>query len=267
MKISCIYLAIIASLAQLSTGFDVGKSAGNNKAQLSRRNLLQFIGSVPLAASLVLPANAVTPTGPNDGNLPDLPPEAVRSYLQYRYPLQTSADFYVFELQRLLDDTNEWGVVGEFFQVNNNRGQGNPSRIEREFSNVMRVLGLSMPPDEAEGLQTAQFKFDKAMAMISKSTGGIRRDLPVEIDNSQITMAKTGWNEGRMALNEFFTILNDTTGLKEMRTIPEVGPNQFAKYGRSERKYIDLKKKIKLCQNRGGPTLSQAWGQLVRTTV
>lgn len=48
-----------------------------------------------------------------------------------------------------------------------------------------------------------------------------------------------------------------------MRPIPPVGPNQLAEYGRSQRKYLELKKKIKLCQNRGGPTLSQTWGQLM----
>jgi hypothetical protein len=42
------------------------------------------------------------------------------------------------------------------------------------------------------------------------------------------------------------------TGLDEMRLIPEPGPNQKQQYGRSERRYLDLKKKIKLCQNRGG---------------
>jgi hypothetical protein len=46
-------------------------------------------------------ADAVV-TGRDDGNLPDLPPDAVRSYLQYRVPLQTAADFYIFELQDLL---------------------------------------------------------------------------------------------------------------------------------------------------------------------
>lgn len=73
-----------------------------------------------------------------------------------------------------------------------------------------------------------------------------------------------------------------------MKTIPPIGPNQLAEYGRSQRKYLELKKKIKLCQNRkenrvcfavallldshfllpgrpsgGGPTLSQTWGTLM----
>lgn len=71
-----------------------------------------------------------------------------------------------------------------------------------------------------------------------------------------------GWETGRVALNSFFTILNDTTGFKnEMKTIPKASPTQIAEYGRSPRKYNDLMKKTRLCQNRGGPTLSAAWGE------
>jgi len=100
--------------------------------------------------------------------------------------------------------------------------------------------------------------------MISRATSGIRRDLPVEIDPNTVTNAMAGWEEGRQGINDFFTTLNTATGLSsEMKPIPEPGPKQFSDYGRSERRYIELKKKIKLCQNRGGPSLSQAWGQLM----
>lgn len=211
----------------------------------------------------MLPSKAVASTGPGDGNLPDLPPDAVRSYLQYRIPLQVAADFYVFELQRLLEDPSDYGEVNELFSAKNNRGQGNPSRMEREFTNVFRIIGLSMPPDIADEMRDAQFKFEKATATISKATAGIRRDLPVEIDQSTITTAQAGWDDGRMAINDFFKALNEATGLPEMKAIPAVGPSQFAQYGRSKNRYVDLKKKIKLCQNRGGPSLSQAWGQLM----
>ena len=202
-------------------------------------------------------------TGPDSGNLPDLPPDAVRSYLQYRIPLQTSADFYIFELQDLLKDTSDWGEVGQLFSVNNNRGQGNPSRIEREFTNVFRIIGLSFPPDAAESMRDAQFRFERAMSVLSKTTAGIRRDLPVEIDANAVPNAMAAWDDGRKAINEFFAILNETTGLNEMKAIPAPGSNQYSEYGRSLRRYVELKKKIKLCQNRGGPTLSQAWGQLM----
>jgi hypothetical protein len=213
--------------------------------------------------ALPFPAHAVIPTGPDDGKLSDLPPDAVRSYLQYRVPLQTSADFYIFELQPNLENVFNWGEIGELFQVNNNRGQGNPSRIEREFTNTFRILGLSMPLDVADEMRDAQYKFEAAMAKISKATIGIRRDLPIEIDKDAVPNALEGWEEGRKAINDFFRILNQTTGLPELKEIPPRGANQYAEYGRSERRYVDLKKKIKLCQNRGGPTLSVAWGQLM----
>ncbi|GAX10469.1 hypothetical protein FisN_21Lh166 [Fistulifera solaris] len=232
----------------------------NTQFQGSRRDWINRVALTPFIATTSIASAA---TGPTDGNLPELPPEAVRSYLQYRIPLQTSSDFYIFELRELLEDINSWGEVGELFQANNNRGQGNPSRIEREFTNVFRILGLSMPPEYAEEMRDAQFAFERAMGKISKATAGVRRDLPVELDKSLVPTALEGWEEGRVALNSFFVILNNATGLKEMHGIPPYGPNQKKEYGRSERRYLDLKKKVKLCQNRGGPTLSQAWGQLM----
>lgn len=92
---------------------------------------------------------------------------------------------------------------------------------------------------------------------------GVRRDLPVEIDRSVVTGAEKGWDDGRLALNEFFAILNGAVGFEELKGIPPAGPNQFKEYGRSPRKFNELMKKTKLCQNRGGPALSQAWGQLM----
>lgn len=234
----------------------------------SRRDLLWVTTTTTAGiASLLSPASSAVAagiiTGANDGNLPDLPPEAVRSYLQYRGVLQTSADFYLWELQEQILDTDDWGEVGQLFRANNNKGQGQPSRIERDFVNPMRILSLSMPPDVAEEMTTTQLKFERAMQQITKATAGIRRDLPVEVDRGSISVAKEAWEDGRMAINSFFLTLNDATGLKDMKTIPPSGPDQTKQYGRNPRKYFELMKKTKLCQNRGGPTLSQAWGQLM----
>ena len=44
-------------------------------------------------------------TNASSGELPDLPADAARSYLQYRFPLQLAADFYVFDLQTMVGDT------------------------------------------------------------------------------------------------------------------------------------------------------------------
>lgn len=219
----------------------------------------------PLTSTAMPPVSSKAPalTGMGDGNLSELPGEAVKSYLQYRIPLQISSDFYVFELQDLLKDTSDWGEIGQLFSVASARGGQGTSRIEREFTNVFRILGLSMPPEYADDMRDAQFNFERGMATIAKATAGVRRDLPIEIDANAVNIARDGWEQGRVAINDFFTILNSATGLNEMRTIPVAGPTQFKEYGRDYRRYVDLKKKIKLCQNRGGPTLSQAWGTLM----
>lgn len=120
-----------------------------------------------------------------------------------------------------------------------------------------------MPPDIADEMRDGQYKFEKAMQTISKATSGVRRDLPVEIDKAAIPIAVGGWEDGRIAVNEVFASINNAVGLKEMKPIPPPGPNQYKEYGRSPAKYFNLVKKVKLCQNRGGPTLSQTWGQLM----
>jgi hypothetical protein len=154
--------------------------------------------------------------------------------------------------------------VNELFEAKSARGGGNPSRIEREFTNTFRILGLSMPPDIAEEIRDAQDRFDKAMSGISKTTAGIRRDLPIEIDVVAVVgNARAGWDDGRKAINDIFLIVNKATGLSEMRTIPAAGPNQLSEYGRSQRRFLDLKKKLKLCQNRNGQTLASTWGNLM----
>jgi hypothetical protein len=258
----------LAFTQQSTSRIATPSSSSSLSLEVDRRQILQIPGFAALSTltgSIALPqaANAVTPTKSSDGNLPDLPPEAVRSYLQYRIPLQIAADYYVFELQGRLADVDSWGEINQLFQVNNNKGQGQPSKIERDYTNPMRILGLSMPPDEADEMRDTQFKFERAMQTISKSVQGVRRDLPVEIDPAAARNALKGWDDGRLALNDFFAQLNGVTGFDEMKPIPPAGPDQTKEYGRSARRYNELMKKTKLCQNRGGPALSQAWGQLM----
>lgn len=240
-------------------------------AQQDRRSFLLtnvgVAGVVGLSPTYTAAAAAAV-SGSEDvlsGLLSDLPPEAARSYLQYRIPLQISADYYMWDLQGKIADPDSWGEINEIFQVNNNKGQGNPSRVERDFVNPMRILGLSMPPDVADEMRDAQFEFERAAQGITKATKGVRRDLPVELDPSDLKNAQLSWEKGRLAINSFFTSLNAAVGMKEMTMIPPVGPNQTKEYGRSQKRYFELTKKTKLCQNRGGPTLSQAWGGLMIT--
>jgi hypothetical protein len=241
------------------------EEAPSSSSSSQRRLLLASIPAITAAmmtsTQFAAPSFALTTSA--DGNLPDLPNEAVRSYLQYRVALQIAADYYIFDMQGMLADIDQWGEIGQLFRVNNNKGQGSPSRIERDYVNPMRVLLLSMPPDVSDDMRDAQFRFEKAMSRISKATSGYRRDLPVEVPASTVTLAKAGWEEGRVALNEFFVLLNGATGLDELKAIPAAGPKQRDEYGRSYRKYNELVKKTKLCQNRGGPALSQAWGGLM----
>lgn len=239
-------------------------SNSNEGSSTTRRNFISLVSASVLTSQLIgNPEAADAASGSNDGNLPDLPSEAVRSYLQYRIPLQIAADSYIFDYQEMVGNIDKWGEIGQLFQVNNNRGQGQPSKIERDFVNPMRILLLSMPPDVSEEMREAQFRFEKAMNGISKTTAGYRKDLPVEIPASSVVAAKAGWEDGRVALNDFFALLNGVTGLPELKAIPPAGPKQTEEYGRSARRYNELIKKTKLCQNRGGPALSQAWGQLM----
>ena len=145
------------------------------------------------------------------------------------------------------------------------RGQGQPSRIERDFVNPMRILSLSMPPEDAEDMRAAQFQFERAAAKMSKITNGYSRDMPVAITKKETDAALACWEDGRVALNQFFAALNGAVGLDELKLVPPAGPNQTKQYGRSERRYYDLAKKTKLCQNRGGPALASAWGGLMVT--
>lgn len=165
----------------------------------------------------------------------------------------------------MVADTNEYGAVNDLVTSRGGRGgAGGASRIEREYVNPMRIIGLSMPPEYADEIRETQFAFEKAMGRLTKATQGIRRDLPVEIDKEAVPKAKAAWDEGRLALNSFFVILNKATGINdELQTIPPAGPNQIKEYGRNIRRYNEFMKKTKLCQNRGGPTLSAAWGQLM----
>ena len=237
----------------------------------TRRAWLQATMSLRVAAAL-LPAVGASaalpsrvPTTSSSGLLPDLPPEAVRSYLQYRFPLQLAADYYIFDLQTMVRDTDEFGSVNDLVASKGSRGGGGgASRIERDYVNPMRIIGLSMPPEYADDIRDTQFAFEKAMARLTKATGGIRRGLSVEIDKEAVPSAVAAWEEGRMALNSFFVTLNAATGLEgELRVIPPPGPDQTREYGRSIRRYNEFTKKTRLCQNRGGPTLSAAWGQLM----
>ena len=116
------YLQTVLGFSQDSLGF--GKQTSNERTKLkqtiddgscfesemmSRPTPLarrEFVGSAAMLAlmtGLSSPADAATSlAASSDGNLPELPSEAVRSYLQYRIPLQIAADYYIFSLQDMI---------------------------------------------------------------------------------------------------------------------------------------------------------------------
>ena len=114
----------------------------------TRRSWLQT-SSILIGTGMISSATTAFPqsalarevTDASSGELPDLPPEAVRSYLQYRFSLQLAADFYIFDLQTMVGDTDEFGAVSELVASKGARGgQGGASRIEREYVNPSEYL-------------------------------------------------------------------------------------------------------------------------------
>jgi len=258
MRVSSFVITVAA--IDVSSGFVHNlKSTSVSKSSLNLTPTSEYDRRSVLVAPLLLPFLSVPGVQAKEPN-PDLPPDAIRSYLQYRFPLQLSADYYLFELREKLGDFDKWGEVNTMF-VNNGGGRGTASvsRLEREFINPMRILVLSMPPDESENLRDAMNGFEKAMFKLSKLTRGVQRDLSVELPPSMLNDARGLWEEGRVAFNSFLTTLNGATELDELKLIASTKGD----YPRSERKYVELKKRLRTCQNRGGPALSQAWGQLM----
>lgn len=134
---SFLCLSLVAGTA---FGFQNSQSSSscrtaNTELQLQRRDFVATGAAMALLTGMSPSASAVGVATASDGNLPDLPSEAVRAYLQYRVQLQISADSYVFSLQDKVGDIDEWGEIGQLFRVNNNRGQGQPSKIGMYINN------------------------------------------------------------------------------------------------------------------------------------
>eukprot|EP00526_Cylindrotheca_closterium_P023383 CAMPEP_0113620774 /NCGR_PEP_ID=MMETSP0017_2-20120614/10594_1 /TAXON_ID=2856 /ORGANISM="Cylindrotheca closterium" /LENGTH=164 /DNA_ID=CAMNT_0000530461 /DNA_START=33 /DNA_END=523 /DNA_ORIENTATION=- /assembly_acc=CAM_ASM_000147 len=164
MKLSFV-VATTALLSQDALSFSMKNEKHNVESlDAGRRNLFKFVPAALVASQSTAflgtePAFAALPASALD----DLPPDAAKSYYQYRIPLQLAADYYIFELQEKVGNLDEWGNIGQLFASNNARGgQGQPSRIERDFVNPMRIVLLSMPPDVSDEMRDAQFKFEAA---------------------------------------------------------------------------------------------------------
>jgi hypothetical protein len=86
-----------------------------NEHDLGRRDLFRNLATSAGTAALALsPFTATVPVANAAGSaLDDLPPEAQRSYKQYRIPLQVSADYYLWELRDKISRIDDWGEVNE----------------------------------------------------------------------------------------------------------------------------------------------------------
>ena len=47
----------------------------------------------------------------------------------------------MFEIQDKVANIDDWGEVNQIFVTSNNRGQGQPNKVERDFTNPMRIIG------------------------------------------------------------------------------------------------------------------------------
>ena len=86
-----------------------------NEHDLGRRELFRnLVTSAGTAALVLSPMTTNVPVANAAGAaLDDLPPEAQRSYKQYRIPLQIAADYYLWELRDKISVIDDWGEVNE----------------------------------------------------------------------------------------------------------------------------------------------------------
>jgi hypothetical protein len=121
LLLNCI--AVIDAFSMGSTTFASSSSkASSTSLTATRRSLLESASkSLAVGAtSLVFGGSNVygrEVTDVTSGGIPDLPSDAQRSYLQYRFPLQLAADFYIFDLQTMVGDTGEFVAICELLNA------------------------------------------------------------------------------------------------------------------------------------------------------
>lgn len=187
-------------------------------------------------------------------------PSQMRIAFDQNWPsLQLAGDYYVFELHDNVANPQAWDLVGGSMIGRNIGSAQSPSKMERDIINPMRVLSLAFPPDAGgEEMTDALTKFQSAMFRLGRaapaspgSTAGPSA--------KELAQAMSYWDEGRVALNDFFYALNTATTTKRLTPIPK----DIAAYPRSKKLYTQLQKDAKICQNRGGQVLADVWGNLM----
>jgi hypothetical protein len=122
MKIPSTTLLLLSSALGVVGAFSTGLKTASPSSSTSlyaevpstRRSWLQSSSSVLLGsviASASSPQVAFAKTATSASSLdPDLPKDAIKSYLQYRYSLQLAADYYIFDLQNMVADTGKENI-------------------------------------------------------------------------------------------------------------------------------------------------------------
>jgi len=169
---------------------------------------------------------------------------------------------FVFDILPSTLDPNQWPTIAPIFTQNSARaGQGSPSKIERDFTNPMRILRLAVPPEDSDfnNLQIGEDRFARAMAKVGRIVSQAGGDIPVEITDKDVKAVNEGMEEARLGLNLFISTLNKSVNLNELKLVPNKGET----YPRSKIRYLSYVKGLKQCQNRGGTTLANTWGALM----
>ena len=120
----------------------------------SRREILRAFGGVGISSSclpILLPQSAgaaeqgaaFTLKGTADSMMNSdsaLPRDFLKSYIQYRTTLQLASDYFNWDLRDAAYDNERWGELSAALTSQSARaGQGQPSKIERDFTNPMRM--------------------------------------------------------------------------------------------------------------------------------
>eukprot|EP00316_Scyphosphaera_apsteinii_P005486 CAMPEP_0119336498 /NCGR_PEP_ID=MMETSP1333-20130426/91972_1 /TAXON_ID=418940 /ORGANISM="Scyphosphaera apsteinii, Strain RCC1455" /LENGTH=267 /DNA_ID=CAMNT_0007347313 /DNA_START=13 /DNA_END=813 /DNA_ORIENTATION=- len=196
------------------------------------------------------------PPVPTSDALESLPPNSALAFKRNWPAIQLGADFYVFELRSRVADPQRWDLVGSFVGTG---GDTASSRLEREFLSPMTVLSLAFPPDAGgDSMASSLQVFRRAMGQLGKAAGSAPGPTAGPT-SGEVAVAMGFWEDGRLALNDFYTALNEATGTERLVTIPVGGES----YPRSKERYVQLIKDAALCRNRGGEALAGIWGQLM----
>lgn len=151
-------------------------------------------------------------------------------------------------------------IVAAMMQSASANGQGQPDVVSRLILIPMQQIALAFPPDVTDELSAARTEMEKSMRNINKATRNTNDAVSTGASREQTSDAEAAWQDGRLALNKFYALVNVAIGRDVMQPIPQ---SERDGYVRSRARYTQFKKGLAICQNRGGTALAGVWGQLM----